>query len=204
MKLTKDTVFGFVIIGLLIIIAFLYWAGIDRKPTDPIRNPQDSITILKLNKVLALQSDSIDSLKTSKNKVHEVIKTVTVYVDSLTFAQTIESCIAVFDSVVLVPRETDTIIGFTEKQVKQAIATDTILKLTRIELSKADSIIDIQGNRIDTLQVKVNVIQIQSDRWQNAYNNSSEAYASELRWKKIWRGTAIGSVVLNILMGVVK
>jgi FtsZ-binding cell division protein ZapB len=201
MTINNNTLKNIIITALVIIIALFAWHEFTEKPTTTIDNSQDSITIARLNNVLQLQSDSIDSLKTSKNKVHETIKTVTVYVDSLTFAETIESCIAVFDSVVLVPRENDTIIGFTEKQVKQAIATDTILKLTRIELSKADSIIDIQGNRIDTLQVKNNVIQMQSDRWQVGYENAQNAYAGELKRKKIWWGGNIVSFIFGFAVG---
>ena len=66
MKLPKNTIFTFLIISLLIIIAFLYYAGIDRKPTVNTQPLYDSIFKLDSTNRLLLIDNANLSLKISQ------------------------------------------------------------------------------------------------------------------------------------------
>lgn len=70
MKLTKNTLFAFVIISLLIIICFLWYSGIDRKPTvDVVKLYQDSIRQRDSINTLVLIDNANLSLKNSQDSI---------------------------------------------------------------------------------------------------------------------------------------
>lgn len=168
------------------------------RPVPPvIEHPQntqsiiDSIRIEQLENNIELQRDSIDSLLTVKQKIKVITKTVTVYVDSLTFAETVKVAVDVFDSIEIIPRQNDTLFGLSTAQMKQAITTDTTLKLYKAEAIINDSIIEVQARLITGQDTIIKITKRQSDMWENAYYNASDSYATEHTSKKKWRLAAI-------------
>lgn len=168
------------------------------RPVPPVvehpKNTQsiiDSIRIEQLENNIQLQRDSIDSLMNAKQKVKIITKTVTVYVNSLTFAETVKVAVEVFDSIEIIPRQRDTLFGLSTAQMKQAITTDTTLKLYKAEAVINDSIIEVQARLITGQDTIIKITKRQSDMWENAYYNASDSYATELSSKKKWRLAAI-------------
>lgn len=151
----------------------------------------DSIFIEQITKDNQLKRDSIDSLLNVKQKIKVITKTVTVYVDSLTFAETVKVAVEVFDSIEIIPRQQDTLFGLSTAQMKQAITTDTTLKLYKVEAAINDSIIEVQARLITGQDTIIKITKRQSDMWENAYYNASDSYAAEHTSKKKWRLAAI-------------
>ena len=187
MKLKPTTA----ILSVLLIIAVLFIVFRPNAPQlpqfDTVGHIKDSITIVEAQNTIQSAQNTIDSLYKVKQKTITIIKEVPKIIHEYDFLQTSTAMIAVFDSVELLPRVSDTLFCLNLEQAKDAITTDTLLKLTTIALIQSDSIIlkkDVQLTAKDT------IIAAQS-RDIDRYKPFEGLYVKEVKRKKGWRKAAI-------------
>lgn len=194
----KTYLFPTIVLGQLIIILFLWWSSETKLPTETPHNPQDSITIANLTDTIKTK-DSLLQVNSKHDTIIQVkwkikIDSIEVYTmpqyaiiyDSITGSQVLclDSLIC-FDSLQL-------------KTITQRIYEGQECK-ERFVLCQNDKVL-LQDKYFAADSIS-KVIQKQSDKWQNGFNNAQEAYSKERKWKMFWRGANPVSFLIGVLVG---
>jgi hypothetical protein len=190
--------------AVILIGAFMFALNIKppyKPPFDTTKHAADSLLIFQQHKAIETAQIKIDSLTKLKQKTVTIIKEVPKIIELWQFHETQSAMFSIFDTVELLPRETDTLFCLSHTQAKQAVTTDTLLKLHIIALSQSDSIIDLQDLQLTAKDSIIDATLRGSERYKTAYENASQAYCVELKRKKIWRFANILSFGLGVLVG---
>ncbi len=194
---TYKTPFFCLLAALALIIVFCHLCR-TKPPTlppfDQIQHVKDSLLIVEQNNIIVQAQAKIDSLDKVKQKTVTIIKEVPKIIKEYQFHETQSAMFSIFDTVELLRRENDTLFCLTETQAKQAVTTDTLLKLHIIALSASDSIISEKDIQLTAKDSIIDANERISERWHNAYLNASKR-------KRLWRGIAGISVLINVVQG---
>jgi hypothetical protein len=148
-------------------------------------------TIINNQYVIISEKDiKIDSISAQKQKTDTVIKEVPKIIDRWNFHETTNGMIGVFGAVELLPTEIDTLICLTEKQAKQAVTTDTLMKLYKIQLVRSDSIIDWQGVQLSAKDTIILSKDGQLGYMGKALNELQTGLKRQRLSTRIWQGVA--------------
>jgi len=89
------------------------------------------------------------------------------------------------------------LICLTENQTKQAIVTDTLLKLYKVQLINSDSIIDLQRGQLAAKDTVIDLRTKQRDLWhefglecEKALNECQTGLKRQRLSTRIWQGVA--------------
>jgi hypothetical protein len=187
---------------LFILAGFLLFGGMYaliclKDSTTPEINPEQSqidslqSVINNQNVIISEKDVKIDSISAQKQKTDTIIKEVPRIIDRWNFHETTNGMIGVFGAVELLPTEIDTLICLTEKQAKQAVTTDTLMKLYKIQLVRSDSIIDWQGVQLSAKDTIILSKDGQLGYIRKALNECQTGLKRQRLSTRIWQGVCL-------------
>jgi hypothetical protein len=193
-----------ILTALVIIICFALWINKNvpnSQPFDTTAHLKDSILIAQQKTIIETAQIKIDSLTKLKQKTVTIIKEVPKIIKEWQFHETQSAMFSIFDTVELLPRETDTLFCLSHTQAKQCVTTDTLLKLHIVALEQSDSIIDLQGLQLTAKDSIIDATLRGSERYKTAYENAFASYEKARRNGRIGWFANILSFGLGVLVG---
>jgi len=142
------------------------------------------------NVIISEKDVKIDSISAQKQKTDTVIKEVPKLINQWNFHETTNGMIGIFGEVQLLPTEIDTLICLNEAQAKQAIVSDTLMKLYKIQLIRSDSIIEWQGVQLTAKDTIILSKDGQLVYMEKALNELQTGLKRQRLSTRIWQGVA--------------